>query len=104
MNLQAITPTSAEVSPQQESVTKPRCRRLGCLNELEQKATGRPPIFCSAACRVAWHRRPSQAARLAQRNKRVERLTRDQALGFDGRLGGPRGENVPFARNIRALA
>lgn len=33
------------------------CARPGCTNPLVRRARGRPPLYCSVACRHAAHRR-----------------------------------------------
>lgn len=105
MNSQAMTPASAELSLDEETVTKLVCKMVGCRNPVEQKAAGRPREFCSDACKQKWYRKPTRDERLAQRNERTARLTRHYALdasGFRG-CGGPGELNVPKAKSIRVV-
>jgi hypothetical protein len=45
------------VSLRNETLPAACCAEPGCINPLSQHDTGRPPIFCSPACRSRAHRR-----------------------------------------------
>ena len=45
------------VSLRNETLPAACCAEPGCINPLSQHDTGRPAIFCSAACRSRAHRR-----------------------------------------------